>query len=136
MHIRLPVVQICMILLMNQLVACGSPSFPAAAPIAVSISTARPEVPHTTQASPSLELIWEISGDPNPFDVPVGVAADAQGNIYVMDTNHFHVQKFDSEGNFLLMWGSEGSGEGQFGDILNPPRGTPGGRYARKCLCD
>jgi DNA-binding beta-propeller fold protein YncE len=80
----------------------------------------------SVQARATLEPAWEISADPNPFDVPAGVAADAEGNIYVMDTDNSRVQKFDSEGNFLLTWGSEGSGEGQFGDILNPR----GGRLA------
>ena len=119
MHLRLPIVLICLILLMSQLVACGSPSFSAAAPIEVSISTAIPVVDDNAQARPPLELVWEIRGDPNALDVPVGVAIDAEGNAYVMDTNNFRVQKFDSKGNFLLMWGSEGSGEGQFSDSLD-----------------
>lgn len=113
MNVRLPILQICVVVLMSLLAACGSPDFSAAAPIAS----------NTGQAHPSLELIWEIGGPPNPFDVPVGVAADAEGNIYVMDTNNSRVHKFDSQGNFLLMWGSEGSAEGQFGDILNPREG-------------
>ena len=120
MNIRLTIAQTCMILLTSQLVACGSPSYPAADPISVSISTAIPVVSDNTQARPPLELVWEISGDPDRFDVPVGIAADAEGNIYVMDTNNFRVQKFDSQGNFLLMWGSE---EGQFGDILDAHEG-------------
>lgn len=123
MNRGLTIIKIFVIVLTSQLVACGSPGFPAAAPIEVSISTAVPVGSDTTQARPPLELIWETSGDLNSFDVPVGVAADAEGNIYVMDTNNFRVQKFDSQGNFLLTWGSEGSGVGQFGDILNPREG-------------
>ena len=123
MNIVLPIVKVCMILLMSQLLACSPLSFPAAAPIEVSISTAIPVVIDTASARLPLELVWEISGDPNALDVPVGVAADAEGNIYVMDTNNFRVQKFDSKGNFLLMWGGEGSGEGQFGDILDAHEG-------------
>ena len=118
-HLRLPIVLICLIPLMSQLVACGSPSFSAAAPIEVSISTAIPVVDDNAQVHHPLDLVWASSGDPNPFDVPVGVAIDAEGNAYVMDTNNFRVQKLDSKGNFLLMWGSEGSREGQFGDSLD-----------------
>ncbi len=117
------IVKICVIVLMSHLVACGPLSFPAATPIEVSISTAIPVVIDTAPARLPLELVWEISGDPNALNVPVGVAADLEGNIYVMDTNNFRVQKFDSEGNFLLMWGSKGNGDGQFGDILNPREG-------------
>ena len=116
---RLTIIQFFVLVLTSQLVACGAPSFRDATPITIAV----PTVNDTAQARPPLELVTEISGDPNPFDVPVGVAADAEGNLYVMDTNNFRVQKFDSEGNFLLMWGSEGRGEGQFGDILNPREG-------------
>ena len=113
MNVRFASVQICMVVLMSLLAACGTPGFYATAPI----------VNDAARARPSLELSLEIGGGSNTFDVPVGVAADAHGNIYVMDTNHSRVQKFDSRGNLLLMWGSEGSGEGQFGDILNPREG-------------
>lgn len=33
--------------------------------------------------------------------------------MYVTDMANFNIQKFDSEGNFLLKWGSEGNKEGQ-----------------------
>ncbi|HEX5840028.1 MAG TPA: 6-bladed beta-propeller [Anaerolineales bacterium] len=119
MNLRLPIVQISVTLLISQLIACGSLSFPAADPVKVSISTAIPVDVDPASARLVPELVWEISGDPNALDVPVGVAADAEGNIYVMDTNNFRIQKFDSKGKFLVMWGSEGSGEGQFGDSLD-----------------
>ena len=37
-----------------------------------------------------------------------------EGNLYVMDSGNSQVQKFDSEGNFLLAWGEKGTGNGQF----------------------
>ena len=123
MNIKLSIIQIVVIGLMSLLAACGSPGFPAAAPTAVPISIAMPVLLDSLQARPALEPIWEISGGSNPFNVPAGVDVDAKGNIYVMDTNNSGVQKFDSEGNFLLMWGSEGSGKEQFGDILNHREG-------------
>jgi tripartite motif-containing protein 71 len=123
MNRKLALLSLVVIALMSLLAACGSPSFAAKLPVRISFPTLMPVLPNTASDRPSLELIAEIGGDSHPFDVPVGVAADTQGNIYVMDTNHSRVQKFDSHGNFLLMWGSEGSGEGQFGDILNPREG-------------
>lgn len=39
------------------------------------------------------------------FNFPNGIAIDSAGNVYVVDTNNHRVQKFDSAGNFLLMWG-------------------------------
>ncbi len=32
-----------------------------------------------------------------------------KGNIYVAETNNHRIQKFDSNGNFITIWGSEGS---------------------------
>ena len=102
---------------MSQLVACSSSSSPAT----VSDSTTIAVDTDTAAIYPALELVWEISGDSHPFDALVGVAMDPQGNIYVTDTNNFRVQKLDSEGNSLQMWGSEGSGDGQFlNDVLVP----------------
>jgi sugar lactone lactonase YvrE len=61
-----------------------------------------------------VEFVWKTAGDPNPFNAPVGIAVDPQGNISVMDTKNSRIQKFDSNGRFILMWGSPGSVEGQF----------------------
>jgi tripartite motif-containing protein 71 len=48
------------------------------------------------------------------FNDPSGVATDATGNIYVVDTDNKRIQKFDANGNFITKWGSHGSGDGQF----------------------
>jgi DNA-binding beta-propeller fold protein YncE len=66
------------------------------------------------------EFVWKISGDPNPLAGPSGLGLDAEGNIYVVDTGNNRIQKFDGEGQFLMVWGSPGSGEGQFN--FTPPR--------------
>jgi hypothetical protein len=41
------------------------------------------------------------------FDQPTGIAADAAGNVYVADPSNSRVQKFDSTGHFLRMWGRD-----------------------------
>ena len=47
------------------------------------------------------------------------VAIDQTGNIFVVDRGNSRVQKFDSDGNYLLQFGTIGSGDGQ----LNQPQG-------------
>jgi uncharacterized protein (TIGR03663 family) len=45
---------------------------------------------------------WGTAGSgPGQFVEPVGLAADAAGNVYVADTGNHRVQVFDSEGKFL-----------------------------------
>lgn len=39
------------------------------------------------------------------FNAPSGIALDSSGNIYVADWFNSRVQKFDPDGNFLLMFG-------------------------------
>jgi streptogramin lyase len=51
---------------------------------------------------------------PGQFKSPYGVAVDSSGNIYTIEFNGSRVQKFDSNGNFLLKFGSQGTGDGQF----------------------
>ena len=53
------------------------------------------------------------------FNIPIGVAVDSSTNVYVTDSFNSRIQKFDSSGNFILKWGSPGSGDNQF---LGTPR--------------
>lgn len=52
-----------------------------------------------------------IGSDTSPV---TDVAVDSEGNLYVSDTGNARVQKFNANGEFLLAWGSRGSGNGQF----------------------
>jgi uncharacterized protein (TIGR03663 family) len=53
------------------------------------------------------------------FEYPRAIAIDAQGNVYIADSDNHRIQKFDATGKFLLMWGSKSS-EG----VPNPPPST------------
>lgn len=48
------------------------------------------------------------------LDSPKGIAVDSPGDIYVTGIGKYCIQKFDSDGNFLTKWGTEGSNDGQF----------------------
>jgi streptogramin lyase len=52
----------------------------------------------------------------NQFDNPVDTAVDASRHVYVVDYQNNRIQKFDSDGNFIIKWGSPGTGDGQFHD--------------------
>ena len=58
---------------------------------------------------------WGSEGDGDgEFNVPHSIAFDSSGNAYVTDTNNHRVQKFSSDGKFIMKWGSEGDGDDQF----------------------
>ena len=44
----------------------------------------------------------------------MGLLFDLEGNVYVVDTRNVRVQKFDSDGNYITMWGSLGCKNNQF----------------------
>jgi NHL repeat len=52
-----------------------------------------------------------------------GIAVDAIGNVYVGDMENFRIEKFDSEGNFLLMFGG-GVNETTGGDVCTAVSGN------------
>lgn len=45
---------------------------------------------------------------------PQGLAADAEGNVWVSDAGTDRVQEFSSEGAYLSQFGTAGNGDGQF----------------------
>jgi tripartite motif-containing protein 71 len=63
---------------------------------------------------------WGSSGaGDGQFHYAVGVTVDGLGNVYVADGGPYgggnqRIQKFTSEGQFLMKWGSPGTGDGQF----------------------
>ncbi len=48
------------------------------------------------------------------FEFPTGIAADADGNIYVADSGNHRIVKLNSEGEILLTFGQKGSGIKEF----------------------
>jgi sugar lactone lactonase YvrE len=45
---------------------------------------------------------------------PVGVSVGPDGNVYVPDTHYHRVVVYSPQGKLLRMWGSAGTGDGQF----------------------
>jgi sugar lactone lactonase YvrE len=62
------------------------------------------------------------------LNLPRGIALDAAGDFYVVDTQNLRVQEFDKTGKFINMFGTKGLGEGQFNSYSDTGVGTgPGG---------
>jgi DNA-binding beta-propeller fold protein YncE len=53
------------------------------------------------------------SGD-GQFEHAKDLAVDAQGDVFVADSDNYRVQKFDSNGSFLTKWGTKGAGPSEF----------------------
>lgn len=67
--------------------------------------------------NPSSEVftMWgDFGSEPGYFNEPLDVAVDQLGYVYVSDCLNDRIQKFTSDGNFVLEWGSHGGGNGQF----------------------
>ena len=75
------------------------------------------DIPETysEEASESyvFERMWPTLPQPWYFS-PSDIALDNDGNIYIADPAKDVIHKFNTDGNFITKWGSEGSDDGQF----------------------
>lgn len=97
----------------------ASPTPPAPQVIA-SIGTL-PRAPYTVRQT----IGGPGTGD-GQFKSPRGVAVDAAGNVYVVDTDLQRISVFDSKGKFVRSWGGPGNGPSQFQepvDVAIDPKG-------------
>ena len=81
----------------------------------------------TASVAPTFKYSFGATGTGNgQLKRPRGVAVDGGGNVWVVDSENNRVQKFSSQGEYLLKFGSSGSGNGQFStpvDIAIAPGG-------------
>ena len=82
-----------------------------------------PRAPAVVEAT----AIWGSKGNgQGEFNEPRGLALDASGNLYVVDSKNQRIQKLAPDGKPLLAWGSEGNGPGQFKDPCGVAVGPDG----------
>lgn len=74
--------------------------------------------------------VWGGKGTaPGQFEEPRGLAIDATGNLYVVDSKNNRIQKLAPDGKPLLTWGREGQGAGEFKDPCGIAVGPDGSVY-------
>jgi len=59
-----------------------------------------------------------------------GIAIGSDGNVFVSDPGDRNIQKFTPDGQFLLRWGTEGMGPGQFFSVSGIAADRAGRIYA------
>jgi DNA-binding beta-propeller fold protein YncE len=76
---------------------------------------------------PAVTMVWTVGtfgSEPGQFKSPLGVAADAAGNIYVADRGNHRIQKFSADGQFTAAWPGDDAGLHPFvepsGIAINP----------------
>ena len=89
--------------------------------------------PSMAADSVQLEELWRIGGDTEDPDQFFGVinamVEDADGNLYLLDSQLHDVKIFDADGNFVRAIGREGEGPGEFrrpADLFLMPNGDVG----------
>jgi DNA-binding beta-propeller fold protein YncE len=84
-------------------------------PIAGSATRAASPAGGDGAESALLVQVGDITGGDDPLINPAGVAVDAVGRVYVIDSGNDRVRVFDGNGDDLASWGGSGAGDGQFG---------------------
>jgi sugar lactone lactonase YvrE len=112
------------LLLVGLLTACSGNITTPQPSVATPTTTAPPTTAITSTVAPiiwagnhptvQMDLIETITASPMPLLEVRGVALDQEGDLYVVDKGNSRVLKFDRTGKFLMQWGSQGTGDGQF----------------------
>ena len=68
------------------------------------------------------------------FNSPWGIAVDEDANVYVADSNNDRIQKFSSDGTFVIEWGGFGTIEGTFDAPAGIATGPSGQVYVADSL--
>jgi hypothetical protein len=84
-------------------------------------TVSNPDVPLYGEISWELEAELVLGSDENDentlFHEARRMLVDSAGNMYVLDSGNFRIQKFDPQGQHLLTIGQEGQGPGEFEDL-------------------
>ena len=80
--------------------------------------TAEPTAaPTRSPVGAAYSLLFEITNSPDNLKSPGGVAVDSRDNLFIWDAGKSRLLKFDSAGQLLATWNSQGSGDGEFNSL-------------------
>ena len=71
-------------------------------------------IPNLTPTSHFARILCQLGNQSGTLNRPKGIAADSDGNLYVVDALFETVQVFNTDGQLLYYFGSTGSKPGQF----------------------
>jgi sugar lactone lactonase YvrE len=116
----------CVLACIAVLAACGQEPFatPTAAPTRIVNPPVALPAPSSTPL-PMLGTAQFLFAFSHDLLYPTGLAVDRHGDVYVIDSGHQRVEKFDSNGTFVMAWGTIGGDDGQFVFRIAGP--IPGG---------
>ena len=89
-------------------------------------------LPALTLQDDATPAVQELTGGDDPLGNASGIAVEADGTLYVIDTSRDHVRVFAADGTPKATWGASGDGPGEFGfsfdfawgDLVIAPDGT------------
>jgi len=60
------------------------------------------------------ERMWPTLQQPWYFNRPTGIAIDENGYVFVADKDNNRIMKLTLDGQFVVAWGNQGNGDGEF----------------------
>jgi uncharacterized protein (TIGR03663 family) len=101
---------------------------PWAAPQAVAQTADASALAQRTRTVPAT-AVFGGPGAPVQLNQPRGVAVDSQGELYIADSQNNRIVKLSATGQQLNVWGTKGTGQGQFTEPWGVAIGPDGNIY-------
>ena len=136
----LPIAMAIGMILVSGCAASSTPTLvPTFTPRLLPSPTPQPSPTAMPTASPTVAPETEVEAQPATYGlliggeagfVPTGLTVDQDDNLYIVDALNHRILKYDSTGELLSQWGSQGTQDGQFNFAQEGMPDTPLGDLA------